>query len=208
MDGFLLCDLELHVVADLEALDVRKVYISKQRLDGLQHVTWPLRAENTKPHFTDWSTHPVPAKLGRVLISHELSRRSWWCLYPDLATRAAQLRKAQVYAGSDWLPHAEDPPESLLKILCTDPGRLKFQIDTPSAQIRERLRADAEIYCLVKFGHRSQALGDCATRVERSLNLSSACCSHYLLLCISLHTGWAASSEFAKVRYEEKRAGQ
>jgi hypothetical protein len=30
----------------------------------------------------------------RVLISYELSRRSWWCFYPDLATRAARLREA------------------------------------------------------------------------------------------------------------------
>jgi hypothetical protein len=51
-------------------------------------------------------------------------------------------------AAADWVPHDGRVPESCSEVLCIDPGRLGFQIDPPAGRIRERLRADAEIYSL------------------------------------------------------------
>jgi hypothetical protein len=57
-------------------------------------------------------------------------------------------REAPALAAADWRPHASRLPESCSEVLCIDPGRLGFQIDPPAGRIRERLRADAEIYYL------------------------------------------------------------
>ena len=45
---------------------------------------------------------------------------------------------------------SEGPPEFRSKILCTDPGRLKFHVDPPSGRIRQGLSAGAEIYDLAR----------------------------------------------------------
>jgi hypothetical protein len=65
-----------HVDADPIAQDVRKLYLETTTERPVVCQLAP-KAETVEPHLTTWSTHPVPSKLKRVLISiTSFSRRS------------------------------------------------------------------------------------------------------------------------------------